>query len=123
MDPDQAAALSKEREKYRERLARALTEDADPLAAYIEFVKWTCDAYKGHLALSGLLELLDEATRHFVDDAAYKADLRYLKLWLLYAKHVEDPTVIYAFVLSRDIGRIYAQTYQEYALALHTRGK
>ncbi|KAL1949464.1 hypothetical protein VTO73DRAFT_8345 [Trametes versicolor] len=123
MDPDQAAKLSKEREKYREGLARALTEDADPLAAYIEFVKWTVDAYKGHLALSGLLELLDEATRYFVDDAAYKADLRYLKLWLLYAKHVEDPTVIYAFVLSRDIGRIYAQTYQEYALALHTRGK
>ncbi|KAI0359875.1 hypothetical protein OH77DRAFT_1419211 [Trametes cingulata] len=123
MDPDQAAKLAKKRDKYRERLAVALTEDADPLAAYDEFVKWTLEAYEDDLAHSGLIELLDEATRYFLDDDAYKSDLRYLKLWLLYAKHVEDPTVIYAYILSRGIGKIYAQTYQDYALELYRRGK
>ncbi|CDO73724.1 hypothetical protein BN946_scf185015.g52 [Trametes cinnabarina] len=123
MDPEKVAQLAKKREHYRERLSVALTEDADPLAAYVEFVQWTAEAYKEDIVHSGLIELLDEATRHFLEDDAYKSDLRYLKLWLLYAKHVEDPIVIYALLLSKGIGKIYAQTYQEYAEALHKRGR
>ncbi|KAI0719260.1 Mad3/BUB1 homology region 1-domain-containing protein [Cerioporus squamosus] len=123
MDPTFASKLSQKRDKYRAELATALTEDADPLAAYDSFIKWTVDAYGSHLAQSGLLELLEEATRHFVDDDAYKSDLRYLKLWLLYATHVEDPTVIYQFLVENNIGKIYAQTYQEYADALERGGR
>ncbi|EJF64965.1 hypothetical protein DICSQDRAFT_153131, partial [Dichomitus squalens LYAD-421 SS1] len=123
MDPALASKLARTRDQYRAQLATALTEDADPLAAYDSFVKWTVDSYGPHLAQSGLLELLEEATRYFVDDDAYKSDLRYLKLWLLYASHVEDPTVIYAFLHSKNIGKIYAQTYQEYADALERRGR
>ncbi|KAJ2966794.1 hypothetical protein NUW54_g13703 [Trametes sanguinea] len=123
MDPGEVTKLAQKRAKYRHRLSVALREDADPLAAYVQFVEWTLDAYKDDLAHSGLIELLDEATRHFMDDDAYKSDLRYLKLWLLYAKHVEDPIVIYALLLSKGIGKIYAQTYQEYAEALQKRGK
>lgn len=122
MDPTLASKLAQKRDKYKAELATALTEDADPLAAYDSFIKWTVDAYGNHLAQSGLLELLEEATRYFVDDDAYKADLRYLKLWLLYASHVEDPTVIYGFLIEKSIGKIYAQTYQEFADALE-RGK
>ncbi|KAI0833466.1 hypothetical protein BC628DRAFT_1335195 [Trametes gibbosa] len=114
--------LAKERDRYRNRLARALTEDPDPLAAYVDFVQWTTNAYEGNLGLSGLIELLDEATRYFLDDDAYRSDLRYLKLWLLYAKYAQDPTVILSFIISKDIGKIYAQVYQEYALALHKQG-
>ena len=124
MDPATASKLAKAREKYRAELATALVEDADPLAAYDSFVKWTLDNYgPGNLAQSGLLELLEEATRHFVDDDSYKSDLRYLKLWLLYANHVEDPTMIYAFVFSKDIGKIYAQMYWEFADALERKGR
>ncbi|RDX57317.1 hypothetical protein OH76DRAFT_1451305 [Lentinus brumalis] len=122
MDSNLASKLANKRDKYRAELATALTEDADPLAAYDSFIKWTVDSYGTYLAQSGLLELLEEATRHFVDDDAYKSDLRYLKLWLLYASHVEDPTVIYTFLMQKKIGRIYAQTYWEFADALE-RGK
>ncbi|KAI0325547.1 hypothetical protein GY45DRAFT_220905 [Cubamyces sp. BRFM 1775] len=123
MDPEKAAKLAQKRQRYRERLTVALQEEADPLAAYHEFVQWTLDTYKEDIPHSGLIELLDEATRYFLDDDAYKSDLRYLKLWLLYAKLVEDPTAIYAFILSKNIGKIYAETYREYAEALHKRGK
>ena len=123
MDPSLASKLARTRDQYKAQLATALTEDADPLAAYDAFVKWTVDNYGSHLAQSGLLELLEEATRHFVDDDAYKSDLRYLKLWLLYANHVEDPTVIYDFILFKNIGKIYAQTYWEYAGALDRNGR
>ncbi len=124
MDPSVAHKLAHARAKYRAHLTTALAEDPDPLAAYDSFVKWTLDCYgPRHLAQSGLLELLEEATRYFLDDDAYKSDLRYTKLWLLYAKYVEDPTVIYEFMLSKKIGQIYAQVYEEYAYALEGRAR
>lgn len=102
----------------------ALEEEEDPLSAYHDFVKWTIDSYPNKLiARSGLLELLEEATRRFKDDSAYKSDLRYLRLWSLFANHVEDPTTIYEFVLANDIGKIYAQVYEEYATALEAHGR
>ncbi|KAH9917831.1 Mad3/BUB1 homology region 1-domain-containing protein [Fomitopsis serialis] len=116
--------LLKKRERFREQIRTALEEDPDPLSAYDNFVKWTLENYpKQHLAQSGLLELLAEATRQFKDDAAYKGDLRYLKLWSLYANHVEDPSVVYAYLLANGIGMVYAQTYWEYALALECAGR
>ncbi|KAH8099973.1 hypothetical protein BXZ70DRAFT_197318 [Cristinia sonorae] len=116
--------IDKTREQYRARIAAALQEDEDPLAVYDNFVKWTVENYQGNLiARSGLLELLEETTRQFKDDEAYKGDLRYLKLWILYASHVEDPAVVFAFVMRNNIGSVYAQVYEEYALALFTCGR
>lgn len=119
MEPSSSGELSKKRDYYRAQIATALEEDPDPLAAYDGFVKWILESYaREQLAQSGLLELLEEATRKFKDDAAYKGDLRYLKLWLLYASHVEDPSLVYAFLLENNIGAVYAQMYWEYAAAL-----
>lgn len=122
MDP--ASELSKKREFYKSQITTALLEDPDPLTAYDTFVKWTLDNYRDdQLPSSGLLELLEEATRKFKDDDAYKGDLRYLKLWSLYASHVEDPAVIYAYLLANGIGLVYAQTYWEYAAVLERTGR
>lgn len=116
--------LDQKREKYKAQLRLSLQEEEDPLALYEQFVKWTVDSYPDVLvSRSGLLELLEEATRQFIDDLAYKGDLRYLKLWSLYASHVEDPNVIYAFLISNNIGTMYAQVYEEYAAALERNGR
>lgn len=124
MEPSSSSQRSLRRDKYKKEIQRALEEDADPLATYDDFVKWTLNHYsQEELAHSGLLELLEEVTRRFIEDEAYKTDLRYLKLWLLYASHVEDPATIYAFILAHDIGKLYAQTYQEYASALEKSGR
>ncbi len=118
------AALDKKSDKYRAQLDAALKDDEDPLAAYGQFIKWTIDHYPGDLiAQSGLLELLEEATRQFKSDPQYKGDLRYLKLWSLYASYVETPTTIYKFLLANDIGTVYAQLYEEYASALEKGGR
>ena len=77
--------------------------DDDPLEAYCRFVYWTLDAYpQGHSADSGLLELLEEATRVLKDDrnGCWRSDIRYLKLWVLYANFVEKLTIIYKFLLA-----------------------
>lgn len=95
--------------------------DDDPLEAYCRFVYWTLEAYpQGQSAESGLLELLEEATRVLKDDrdGKWRDELRYLKLWVLYANYVEKPIIVYKFLLANDIGTEHALLYEEYAAVL-----
>ncbi|KZV87182.1 hypothetical protein EXIGLDRAFT_680170 [Exidia glandulosa HHB12029] len=111
--------LAQERDAMRAQLQQAIEDDEDPLAAYVAFVDWTIESYpQGHNSDSGLITLFDEATRTLKDDPRYKNDMRYLKLWILYASHVEKPVDMFAFLLANDIGTVYTLFYEEYALAL-----
>ena len=116
--------LADARKRHRTNVELALeddSEDADPLEVYSRFVYWTVENYpQGHSAESGLLELLEEATRVLRDDRGgkWRGDLRYLKLWVLYASYVDKPTVIYKFLLVNEIGTNHALFYEEYAIAL-----
>lgn len=116
-------ALARESRELRAEIDSALEEEDDPLAAYDQFVKWTMKNYTEGDPSSGLLELLEEATRKFKDDISYKGDLRYLKLWCQYAHHVDRPVDIYAFLVANDIGNGYALLYEEYAKALEIDGR
>lgn len=96
-------------------------DDDDPLEAYSQLVHWTMENYpQGHSVDSGLIELLEEATRVLKDhrDGSYRGDMRYLKLWLLYTGHVDRPTMIYQFLLANEIGTSHALLYEEYAAVL-----
>lgn len=114
-----------QKELLRERATEALTTDDDPLAAWVEFVQWTVDSYpQGASAESGLLELLELATRTFAhDDTGYKCDNRYLKLWLQYAALVDHPLKIFAYLYQNDIGTTLALFYEEYCNALEAAGQ
>ncbi|CAL1699498.1 unnamed protein product [Somion occarium] len=101
-------------------------EDDDPLEAYCRFVDWTVENYpQGHSAESGLLELLEEATRVLRNDrdGKWKDDMRYLKLWVLYASYVEKPAIIYKFCVVNEIGTSHALLYEEFAVALERAGR
>jgi len=101
-------------------------EDDNPLEAYCRLVYWTLENYpQGHSAESGLLELLEEATRVLKDHrgGVWRDDLRYLKLWVLYANYVEKPTVIYRFLLANEIGTSFALLYEEFATVLERNGR
>lgn len=115
--------LARERKQLREDINSALEEEDDPLAAYDQFVKWTIKNYPDGDPSSGLLELLEEATGKFKDDSSYKGDLRYLKLWVHYARHVEKPVDVYNYLAGKGIGDGYALLYEEYAKALEKGGR
>jgi checkpoint serine/threonine-protein kinase len=123
MDPSlqPSLPLSRQRQQYRDRILSNVNED-DPLAVYDQFVQWTLKNYAENDPDSGLRELLEEATRKFKDDPSYKTDLRYLKLWSLYARKVESPATIYAFLLANEIGTNYSLLYEEYADVLEQAG-
>ncbi|KAI5989649.1 Mad3/BUB1 homology region 1-domain-containing protein [Pisolithus orientalis] len=118
-----ASQLEQERAEYRASITEALDEDEDPLTAYDDYIKWTTRTFSEHDPNSGLVQLLEETVRKFKDDARYNGDLRYLKIWCSYAKVVEKPSVVYAYVVKREIGCVYALLWEEYAIALEKEGR
>jgi hypothetical protein len=119
--------LAATRNRLRINIEVALEDDDDnPLEAYCQLIYWTLENYpQGHSAESGLLELLEEATRVLKDhrDGIWRVDLRYLKLWVLYANYVEKPTLIYRFLLANEIGTAFGLLYEEFAAALERNGR
>ena len=94
------------------------------LDTYVRFVTWTIEHYpKGQSASSGILELLEEATRILRHNAYAKQDARYLNLWIRYASYVEKPELIYEFLLANEIGTDWGRLYEEYAAVLEKGGR
>jgi checkpoint serine/threonine-protein kinase len=106
------------RQELRQRVDAAIDNADDPLAEYDHFVKWTIKNYPPGSRDSNLIELLHETTQKFKSDQVYKSDLRYLKLWALYARHVNKPARVYQSLVADNIGTSYALLYEEYANAL-----
>ena len=121
------AKLLASRNRLRINVELALDdEDGDPLDAYCQLVYWTVENYpQGPSVESGLIELLEEATRVLKDDRSgrWRGELKYLKLWLLYASFVEKPTIIYKFLIANEIGTNFALLYEEYAAVLERDGR
>jgi len=124
------ALLSRQRARFRLQVTQVLedtNEDeagTDPLEVYSRFVAWTLESYpQGQSAESGLLELLEEATRKLKDWECYKQDPRYLKLWTLYAGYVDNPALIYAYLLANETGTELGQLYENYAYVLERNGR
>lgn len=94
------------------------------LDAYVRLVTWTVEHYpKGQSASSGILELLEEATRVLRHSEHAKQDPRYLNLWVRYSSYVEKPGLIFEFLLANEIGTEWAKLYEEYANVLEKGGR
>lgn len=115
----------KQRQRYRAKLAKALNEDDDPLAAYHQYIQWTIKNYGEKDKKSGLFELLKEATSQFKQDPMYKNDLRYLKMWALYARQLDraGAIAVFADLVDSGIGTSYAALYEDYATFLEYDGR
>lgn len=61
------------------------------------------------------MPLLEQTTRRFVSHRQYKTDIRYLRLWILYSKYIDQPRDIYRFLEANDIGTTSASFYEEWA--------
>jgi checkpoint serine/threonine-protein kinase len=98
----------------------------DPLDIYDRYIKWTLSAYPSASSTptSGLLPLLERATRSFIQSSMYKNDPRYLKLWLLYIHLFADaPRETYAYLATHGIGAQLALFYEEFAAWLEAGGR
>lgn len=112
--------------KEFEQELQTIDESDDPLDIYDRYVKWTFDAYPSAQATpqSGLLPLLERATKAFLTSADYKNDPRYLKLWLHYIRLFSDaPREVFTFLIRNGIGERLALFYEEFAAWLESAGR
>lgn len=113
------------RQEYEAELAN-IAESDDPLDIYDRYVKWTLNAYPSAQATpeSGLLPLLERATKSFLSSPHYKNDPRYLRLWLHYIRLFSDsPRETFAFLARHHIGEGLALFYEEFAAWLESAGR
>ncbi|KDN52270.1 hypothetical protein K437DRAFT_254457 [Tilletiaria anomala UBC 951] len=122
---DRLASLEATRAEFERSISSAENEaDADdPLEMWVKYVHWVVESYPSGQSLeSGLVPLLERVTRHFKDHKQYKNDPRYLKMWILYARHVECPRDIYHFCLANEIGTGLAGLYEGLAVVYSGQG-
>ena len=114
------ALLAQQRAEHEQAVTSSDNADSDdPLEAWTKYVKWCIDNYpSGQTHESGLIPLLERATRHFKDSEQYTNDPRYLRLWILYARNVECARDVYNFLLANEIGTKLASLYEELAVVL-----
>lgn len=113
------------RQEYEAELIN-IAESDDPLDIYDRYVRWTIDAYPSAQATpsSGLLPLLERATKTFLNSAQYKNDPRYLKLWISYIRFFSDtPRETFAFLARHNIGEGLALFYEEFGAWLEGAGR
>ncbi|KAJ5504734.1 hypothetical protein N7463_007608 [Penicillium fimorum] len=113
------------RQEYESEL-QSIGESDDPLDVYDRYVKWTLNAYPSAQATaeSGLLPLLERATKSFLSSSHYRNDPRYLRLWLHYVRLFSDaPRETFAFLARHQIGESLALFYEEFAGWLEGSGR
>lgn len=113
------------RQEYENELL-SIGDSDDPLDVYDRYVKWTLNAYPSAQATpeSGLLPLLERATKSFLSSPHYKNDPRYLRLWLHYIRLFSDaPRETFAFLARHHIGEGLAKFYEEFAAWLEGAGR
>ncbi|KAJ6163485.1 hypothetical protein N7497_003464 [Penicillium chrysogenum] len=113
------------RQEFESEL-QSIGESDDPLDVYDRYVKWTLNAYPSAQATaeSGLLPLLERATKSFLSSSHYRNDPRYLRLWLHYVRLFSDaPREAFAFLARHKIGESLALFYEEFAGWLEGAGR
>ncbi|KAJ5160790.1 uncharacterized protein N7482_007794 [Penicillium canariense] len=113
------------RQEYENEL-ESIGESDDPLDVYDRYVKWTLNAYPSAQATaeSGLLPLLERATKSFLSSSHYRNDPRYLRLWMHYIRLFSDaPRETFAFLARHRIGESLALFYEEFAAWLEGAGR
>lgn len=112
------AELQKQRKQFEELVESEENEESDdPLDAWQKYVKWCIDNYpSGQSSESDLLVILERCTRLFKQSTQYRNDVRYLRMWILYARNVDCPSDVYNYLLANEIGTSLASLYEELAL-------
>ncbi|KAF8309919.1 hypothetical protein DL93DRAFT_2141052 [Clavulina sp. PMI_390] len=122
-DKELAATHTRFREQIEATKDNEDFEDDEALDLYCQYVGWIMDNYpSGSSTESGLLGVLEDATRRFAQEPIYKNDRRYIRLWMEYANLIEQSDRVYAFMLANEIGWAWPHVYEEYALILERNG-
>eukprot|EP00898_Chlorokybus_atmophyticus_P003015 jgi/Chlat1/3714/Chrsp251S03868 len=85
------------------------------------FIRWVQEAYPEAGAQSELLPILEKCARAFQHDTRYADDVRYLRVWILYADCCSEPQDVFAFLEANNIGQSHSLFYAAYATCMELR--
>jgi hypothetical protein len=106
-----------------DQLERQLTEQGhlldDPLSLHESLIS----AYLAAHNNSKYVMALERCTQLFFSDKRYKNDIRYLRIWLTYARHCKQPRDIFDFLEAHGVGKELAIFYEEWAKVLVASGE
>lgn len=117
--------LAKEREEWEQQVSpESLAEEDDPVRVWADYIRWVVKSYPsgGSSADSGLIPLLERATRSLMSDRANHQQYQYLDMWIQYSRHVDNRGQILAWLLANEIGTSSAALYEESAEVAEARG-
>lgn len=108
-----------------EKELKTASELDDPFEVWVRYVNWTVENFpSGNSHDSGLLNLLERATREFLHEEQYKNDPRYVRLWIQYIQnHSDAPREAFAYIARHNIGQRLALFYEEFAALLESIGR
>lgn len=95
----------------------------DPLLPWLRCVKWVRDTFSHDAQNMYINKLLETCTTTFQNDDKYRNDIRYLKLWILYADSSQDIEQVYSTMEGKGIGRCHSLFYEAYAIYLELQSK
>ena len=120
--------VSSKHKEHRRLLRQSIEsyEGNDPLAPWLVAIKWTKESVPAAGLQSELVPLLEDCTKAFAPGEThadkYKEDVRYLRVWLLYADWVPEPKDIFSYLSANGIGQCFAVFYEAHATFLELRG-
>ncbi|CAN0170284.1 unnamed protein product, partial [Discosporangium mesarthrocarpum] len=96
-------------------------EGEDPLAPWLEYIKTVQDDFPSNQ--TDHFELLERCSRRFKDNACYKNDMRYLRVWMAYADNISNTADLFKFLYKKEIGGKLALFWVAWAWAAEIQGK
>ncbi|XP_049850767.1 uncharacterized protein LOC126323895 [Schistocerca gregaria] len=112
--------IEAERLNY-EKLLLSNKSHGDPIQAWISYIQWVKDTFLNSSVQAELLVLIERCIQEFAHVIQYKDDIRFLQIWLQYADLIQDPTDLFAFMDSNQIGVTHAIFWKAWGSVMESR--
>jgi hypothetical protein len=95
----------------------------DPLENWYEYIKWIQQSKLSGIGSDEVLGVFQRCTKEFLNDARYKNDPRYCRIWIQYADLCQDPSDVFAFMKTNCIAVGLALFWTSWSFVLDLRSK
>jgi checkpoint serine/threonine-protein kinase len=95
----------------------------DPLEIWYDYIKWIQQSKLSGIGSDEVLGVFQRCTKEFLNDARYKNDPRYCRIWIQYADLCQDPSDVFAFMKANSIAVGLALFWTSWSFVLDLRSK
>ncbi|PXF41423.1 Mitotic spindle checkpoint protein BUBR1 [Gracilariopsis chorda] len=111
--------IDAERLHREDAIKRAVQDNAAPqqiLDAYLEAAFFISDHYPA--GSKHLVSVVEDGCRKYAKDDRFRDDIRFVRLWVLYAEMRSDKLDVFSYMKRRRIGQSWTLFYEAYAATL-----